>query len=36
MDLMFERPQGGEFTMTLDYARQRLERADLDRMKNAV
>ena len=36
MDLMYERPQGGEFTVTREYARQRLERADLDRMKNAM
>ena len=36
MDLMFERPQNGEFVMTREYAYQHLERADLNRIKNAV
>ena len=36
MDLMFDRPQSGEFVMTREYASQHLERADLNRMKNAV
>ena len=36
MDLMYDRPQNGEFVVTREYAAERIERADLQRMKNAM
>lgn len=36
IDVMFDRPQNGEFVVTRAYAEERLEKADLQRMRNAI
>ena len=36
IDIMFDRPQKGEFVVTRDYAAEKIEKADLQRMKNAI
>ncbi|MCR5049486.1 MAG: ATP-dependent Clp protease ATP-binding subunit ClpX [Paludibacteraceae bacterium] len=36
IDVMYDRPQNGEFVVTKAYAEERLEKADLQRMKSAV
>ncbi|MBO4690211.1 MAG: ATP-dependent Clp protease ATP-binding subunit ClpX [Paludibacteraceae bacterium] len=36
IDIMYDRPQNGEFVVTKSYAEERVEKADLQRLKNAV
>lgn len=36
IDIMYDRPQNGDFVVTKAYAEERIEKADLQRLKNAV
>ena len=36
IDVMYERPQNGEFVVSQSYAAERIEKADIQQMKNAV
>ena len=36
IDVMYERPQNGEFVVSQSYAAERVEKADIQQMKNAV
>ena len=36
IDIMYDRPQDGEFVVTKQYAEERLDKSQLHRLKNAI